>query len=284
MSAQDTVFSQKIMRIFDQKANPVIMGILNITPDSFHDGGKYTNEAQWLKHAEEMLEHGADIIDIGGYSSRPGAQHISEEEEAERVLDAIRSVRAGFPDAVISVDTFRSEIARQAVECGANIINDISGGTLDDKMFETIVELKVPYILMHIKGTPQDMQKDPQYDYVVKEVFEFLKTRLEKLRSLGVDRIILDPGFGFGKTVDHNFELMRHLDKFTELGCPIMVGISRKSIVNKILNISSKDSVNGTSVLNTIALQKGARIIRVHDVKEAREVITILNKMKSADQ
>jgi dihydropteroate synthase len=284
MSAQDTVFSQKIRRIFDQKANPVIMGILNITPDSFHDGGKYTRESDWLKRADEMLEQGADIIDIGGYSSRPGAMHISEEEEAERVLRTIRSVRQRFPEALISVDTFRSEIARESVNSGANIVNDISGGTLDDKMFETIAELNVPYILMHIKGTPQDMQKDPQYEYVVKEVFEFLKTRLEKLRSLGVNQVILDPGFGFGKTVDHNFELMRHLDKFTELGCPILVGISRKSIVNKLLNISSKDSVNGTSVLNTIALQNGARIIRVHDVKEAREVITILNKMKSADQ
>jgi dihydropteroate synthase len=284
MSAQDTVFSQKIRRIFDQKANPIIMGILNITPDSFHDGGKYMQESDWLKRADEMLEQGADIIDIGGYSSRPGARHISAEEEAERVLKTIRSVRHRFPEALLSIDTFRSEIVREGVNSGANIVNDISGGTLDNKMFETIAELKVPYILMHIKGTPQDMQKDPQYEYVVKEVFEFLKARLEKLRSLSVNQVILDPGFGFGKTVDHNFELMRHLDKFTELGCPILVGISRKSIVNKLLNISSKDSVNGTSVLNTIALQNGARIIRVHDVKEAREVITILNKMKSADQ
>ncbi|HEX8515751.1 MAG TPA: dihydropteroate synthase [Bacteroidia bacterium] len=283
MSAQDTDFSSKKERIFDQKANPMIMGILNVTPDSFHDGGRYTTEDKWLAQADEMISLGADIIDIGAYSSRPGAQHISEEEESDRLLKTVSSVREHFPETLISVDTFRSRIARDAVSCGANIINDISGGTLDEKMFETVAELKVPYILMHIKGTPQDMQLNPTYEYVVKEVFEFLRERLGQLRAMGLTEIILDPGFGFGKTVDHNFELLRHLDKITELGYPVLVGISRKSIVNKLLNISSKDSINGTSVLNTIALQKGARIIRVHDVREAKEVITILSKIKSAD-
>jgi dihydropteroate synthase len=283
MSAQDTVFSSKKERIFDQKANPMIMGILNVTPDSFFDGGRYTTEEKWLQRAGEMLAEGADIIDIGAYSSRPGAEDITESEEASRLMKVVSSVRAHFPEALISVDTFRSRIAREAVDSGANIINDISGGTLDDKMFETVAELKVPYVLMHIKGTPQNMQVNPSYEYVVKEVFEFLYSRLKQLRSMGVNEVILDPGFGFGKNVDHNFELLRHLDKISELGCPVLVGISRKSIVNKLLNISSKDSINGTSVLNTIALQKGAKIIRVHDVKEAKEVITILNKIKSPD-
>jgi dihydropteroate synthase len=281
MNAQDTVFSNKTERFFDQKTGPVIMGILNVTPDSFHDGGKYVEETNWLRHTEEMLKDGASIIDIGAYSSRPGATHIPEEEEKERLLKVVRSVRKNFPEAVISVDTFRSEIARQAVNCGADIINDISGGTLDENMFETVAELKVPYILMHIKGTPQDMQKDPSYINVVNEVYDFLEIRLKKLYSLGVKQVIIDPGFGFGKTLDHNFELLRNLGRFKDLNCPVLIGISRKSIVNKLLNISSKDSVNATSVLNTIALQKGASILRVHDVKEAREVITILQKIGS---
>jgi dihydropteroate synthase len=283
MNAQDTVFSNKTERFFDQKTGPVIIGILNVTPDSFHDGGKYVEETKWLQHTEEMLKYGASIIDIGAYSSRPGATHISEEEEKERLLKVVSSVRKNFPEAVISVDTFRSGVARQAVDRGADIINDISGGTLDDKMFETVAELKVPYILMHIKGTPQDMQKDPTYQNVVQEVYDHLEQRLNKLKDLGIKKVIIDPGFGFGKTLDHNFELLKNLDKFSNLNCPVLVGISRKSIVNKLLNISSKDSVNGTSVLNTIAVQKGASILRVHDVKEAREVITILQKIKETE-
>ncbi|MDF2436380.1 MAG: folP [Bacteroidota bacterium] len=283
MSAQDTFFSSKIGRIFDQRANPMIMGILNVTPDSFFDGGKYTTSAEWLDHTGKMIEQGADIIDIGACSTRPGAELISEEEESERLLKVVSSIKKHFPETLLSVDTFRASIAEKAVDLGADIINDISGGTMDETMFETVARLKVPYILMHIQGTPQNMQIDPTYEYVVKEVYEFLSMQLKKLQDLGAEHVILDPGFGFGKTVDHNFELMRHLDKFTELGCPLLVGISRKSIVNKLLNIKSKDSINGTSVLNTIALQKGAKIIRVHDVREAKEVITILQKMKSQD-
>jgi dihydropteroate synthase len=280
MSAQDTDFSYKKERIFDQKAKPMIMGILNVTPDSFHDAGKYTEEAAWLKHTAEMLEQGADIIDIGAYSSRPGAEHISGNEESERLLKVVVSVRKHFPESLISVDTFRSAIARNAVDSGANIINDISGGMLDPDMFKTVAQLQVPYVLMHIQGTPQNMQLDPVYENVVKEVFDHLKNRLEQLHALGVKEVIIDPGFGFGKTLEHNFELLRNLEKFREMDCPVLVGVSRKSIVNKLLNIKSKDSLNGTSVLNAIAIQRGANIIRVHDVKEAKEVITILEKMK----
>jgi dihydropteroate synthase len=192
----------------------------------------------------------------------------------------VTSVRKHFPETLISVDTFRSAIAEESVRCGANIINDISGGTMDEKMFGTVARLQTPYVLMHIKGTPQTMQQDPVYGNVVNEVYDHLQVRLEELRSMGLKEVIIDPGFGFGKTVDHNFELMKNLGKFSELSCPVLVGISRKSIVNKLLNIKSKDSINGTSVLNTIAIQNGARIIRVHDVKEAKEVITILEKLK----
>jgi dihydropteroate synthase len=280
MSAQDTVFSSKKERIFDQKAKPMIMGILNVTPDSFYDGGKYTEEESWLARTAAMLEEGADIIDIGAYSSRPGAEHISENAESERLFKVIISVRKHFPETLISVDTFRSRIALEAVNCGANIVNDISGGTMDEKMFETVARMQVPYVLMHILGTPQTMQEDPVYRNVVEDVFNHLNERLARLKDLGLNEVILDPGFGFGKTVDHNFALLKNLGRFSGLNCPILVGISRKSIVNKLLNIKAKDSLNGTSVLNTIALQNGARILRVHDVKEAKEVITILEKMK----
>jgi len=284
MSAQDTFFSLKTERIFDQKANPVIMGILNVTPDSFFDGGKYTQEAAWLEQAGKMLEEGAGIIDVGAYSSRPGAEHISEDTESARLLKVVASLRKHYPGALISVDTFRAAIAEKAVDSGADIINDISGGTLDDRMFETVARLNVPYVLMHIRGTPQNMQEQPVYRDVVKEVHEFLETRLRRLNELGLKKVILDPGFGFGKTTEHNLELFRNLELFANLNAPLLVGISRKSIVNKVLNIKSKDALNGTTVLNTIALQKGAKIIRVHDVKEAKEAVTLVQKIKNADE
>jgi dihydropteroate synthase len=284
MSAQDTFFSLKTERIFDQKANPMIMGILNVTPDSFFDGGKYTEESKWLEHAGRMLEEGADIIDVGAYSTRPGAEHISEEEESGRLLKVVTSLRKHYPESLISVDTFRAAIAEKAVDCGAGIINDISGGTLDDRMFETVARLNVPYILMHIQGTPRNMQENPVYGNVVEDVFEFFKARLEKLNALGFKKVILDPGFGFGKTTEHNLDLFRNMERFLELNCPLLVGISRKSIINKVLNIKSKDSLNGTTVLNTIALQKGAKIIRVHDVKEAKEVLTLVQKITNAGE
>lgn len=281
MRAQDTFFSHKIERIFDQSAKPMIMGILNVTPDSFFDGGKYTEESAWLEHAAQMLGEGADIIDIGAYSTRPGAKDVSEKEESERLLKVVVSIRKHFPEALISVDTFRASIAAEAVGCGANIINDISGGTLDSRMFETAARLNVPYILMHIQGTPQNMQINPSYKNVVKEVYEYLENRLKRLNELGLKKVIIDPGFGFGKTGEHNFELLRNLEYFLNLNCPLLVGISRKSIINKLLNISSKDSLNGTTILNTIALQKGAGIIRVHDVKEAKEVVLVLQKLRN---
>ena len=284
MSAQDTFFSLKTERIFDQKANPVIMGILNVTPDSFFDGGKYTQEAAWLEQAGKMLEEGAGIIDVGAYSSRPGAEHISEDTESARLLKVVASLRKHYPGALISVDTFRAAIAEKAIDSGADIINDISGGTLDEKMFETVARLNVPYVLMHIQGTPQNMQEQPVYRDVVKEVHEFLETRLRRLNELGLKKVILDPGFGFGKTTEHNLELFRNLELFANLNAPLLVGISRKSIVNKVLNIKSKDALNGTTVLNTIALQKGAKIIRVHDVKEAKEAVTLVQKLKNADR
>lgn len=278
--AQDTDFSEKIKYIFDQRANPFIMGILNVTPDSFFDGGKYTEEALWLMQTEKMLNEGADIIDIGAYSTRPGAEHISEAEETKRLLKVVRSVRGQFPDCLISVDTFRAAVAEQAVKAGANIINDISGGTMDELMYETVAKLDVPYVLMHIRGTPQNMQKDPVYADVVKEVYAFFENGLQKLQALGHRKVILDPGFGFGKTLDHNYTLMKNLAVFKELKQPLLAGVSRKSMINKLLNISKKEAVNGTSILNTFSIVNGARIIRVHDVKEAKEVVTIMEKLR----
>jgi len=279
--AQDTVFSQKIERIFDQRSTPLIMGILNVTPDSFFDGGKYAEEQHWLAHTKEMIEAGADLIDVGAYSTRPGAKNISETEELERLIKVLVSLRKNFPDLLISVDTFRANVAEQAVAVGANIINDISGGTMDFKMFETIAKLDVPYVLMHIQGTPETMQQNPHYSNVVEEVHSFFQENLKKLKELGVTKIILDPGFGFGKTVEHNFQLLKNLNRFQDFKLPILAGISRKSMINKLLNISSKDSVNGTSILNTIALKNGANILRVHDVKEAKEVVKVFEYLRT---
>ncbi|MFL5762982.1 MAG: dihydropteroate synthase [Bacteroidia bacterium] len=275
--AQDTVFYQKTRRIFEQRRAPMIMGILNITPDSFSDGGKYTTEETWLKQAEKMISEGAEIIDIGGCSTRPGAEVVSPEEELRRLIPAIQSVRKNFPEIIISADTYRAGTAKEAVKAGADMINDISGGTMDDEMFRTVAGLKVPYILMHIRGTPQTMQLDPVYNDVVSDVLSWINDRLTLLRNMGVRDVIIDPGFGFGKTVKHNFQLLKNLGEFTKSGCPVMVGLSRKSMINKILNINTKDSVTGTSVLNHIAVQNGASILRVHDVKEAKQVIMLEN-------
>ncbi|MGZ4054525.1 MAG: dihydropteroate synthase [Bacteroidia bacterium] len=279
--AQDTAFYQKIERIFDRNTSPLIMGILNVTPDSFFDGGKYTTEQAFIEQTKNMIEAGAEIIDIGAYSTRPAAKEISEEEESKRLLPAILRIRKEFPEVLISADTFRAIIAEKAVNAGANIINDISGGTFDEKMFSTIAKLNVPYVLMHIQGTPQTMQLNPHYKNVVDEVAAFFEEKIEKLKKLGVKKLILDPGFGFGKTVEHNFLLLKNLEKFQSSGFPVLAGLSRKSMINKLLNISSKDSLNGTSVLNMIALQNGAKIVRVHDVKEAKEVIKIYEYLKA---
>jgi len=280
--AQDKVFFQKIERIFDQKSPPLVMGILNITSDSFYDGGKYLNEAEWLTQAQKMITEGADIIDIGAYSTRPGAENVSEETEIERLTNAIRSVRKAFPEVLISADTFRAKVAEKAIEAGANIINDISGGTMDDKMFETVAQLDVPYVLMHIQGTPATMQLNPTYQNVTKEVMLFFEERIVLLGKLGFKKVILDPGFGFGKTMKHNYELLRNLEQIQKLGLPVLAGSSRKSMIYKLLNISQKESLNGTIILNTIAVQKGAKVLRVHDVKEAKEVVTLSTFLNQA--
>lgn len=277
--AQDTDFSQKIERIFDQRSTTLIMGILNVTPDSFFDGGKYLEESHWLEQTAKMIEAGAAIIDIGACSTRPGSPQPSETEELERLIKVVKSVRKAHPQTLISVDTYRAIVAEQAIHAGANIINDISGGTLDSKMFETVAKLKVPYVLMHIQGNPQTMQENPTYTDVVKDVANFFELNLKKLNALGVKQVILDPGFGFGKTVEHNYELLKNLETFQAFELPILAGLSRKSMVNKLLNISSKDSLNGTSILNTIAVQNGAKILRVHDVKEAVEVAKVCEKV-----
>lgn len=280
MIAQDTVFYEKIEQIFNGDSVPLVMGILNVTPDSFYDGGKYTTEAQWLIHAKQMIDEEVDIIDIGAYSTRPGAQDISATEEMKLLVTVIKSIRKQFPEILISADTFRASVAEKAVEAGANIINDISGGTMDDAMFSTIAKLQVPYILMHIQGAPQTMQQNPQYENVTEEVFTFFENKLKQLKELGFSKVILDPGFGFGKTVEHNFQLLKNLKKFHSFKFPLLVGISRKSMINKLLHIKPENALNGTTILNTIALQNGAKIIRVHDVKEAKEAVRILKYLQ----
>ncbi len=258
-------------------STPVVMGILNITPDSFFDGGKFTESDTQLFQAEKMLNEGAAIIDLGATSTRPGAEEVMVDEELNRVMPALQSLKKEFPQAIISVDTYRSKVAKIAIENGAHIINDVSGGTIDDEMFQIIADLEVPYVLMHIKGTPKNMQNDTQYVDVVQEVKYFFKKQLRKLGNIGVtDNIILDPGFGFGKTLENNYELLKDLSSFTDMGCPILAGISRKSIINKVLNKTQDEALNGTTALNTIALLNGANILRVHDVKEAVEVVRLV--------
>ncbi|MAT55451.1 MAG: dihydropteroate synthase [Saprospirales bacterium] len=261
--------------------SPVVMGILNATPDSFFDGGKHAEVTAALHRCEAMLKEGAAIIDVGGMSSRPGADIIDEEEELRRVLPVVEAIVREFPDTVISIDTVRSVVARACVEAGASIVNDISAGRLDPEMYPTVAGLGVPYILMHMKGTPSDMQLDPEYDDVVQEVLDFLIAETGKLRSLGVKDIILDPGFGFGKTVDHNYQLLKNLQVLKMLECPILAGISRKSMICKVLEVNPPAALNGTTALHMVALQQGAGILRVHDVKEAVEVIKLWQQLES---
>lgn len=255
---------------------PLIMGILNITPDSFFDGGRYNSLEESLKQAEQMIQEGADILDIGGYSSRPNADNISTEEELIRVTPVIKAIREKFKDIIISIDTFRAEVAKKAVEAGADIINDISGGTLDNQMLEVAAQLNVPYIMMHIKGSPQNMQKNTDYKDLIGDIMDFFVKQSKKFYQLGGKDLILDVGFGFAKTVEQNHELLNNLDEFKLLELPLLVGVSRKSMIYKKLNISPSDALNGTTVLNTIALSKGADILRVHDVKEAKQIIELL--------
>jgi dihydropteroate synthase len=260
---------------------PKVMGILNITPDSFYKGSRYISETEILEAAAVMISEGADILDVGGYSSRPGASHISEQEEEGRVINAIRLVKREFPGAVISVDTFRSEIAREAVlGAGAAIINDISGGEADNEMLMTVKMLNVPYIMMHMKGDPSTMQKNPVYDDIVADILKYFAEKIYNLRSAGVKDIIIDPGFGFGKTADHNFELLSRLNDLQVTGLPLMVGISRKSMIWKTLGITAGEALNGTTALHVAALLKGADILRVHDVLEAVQAVRLVSKLK----
>ena len=259
---------------------PRIMGILNITPDSFYNGSRYTTEKEILKAAEKMLAEGADFLDIGGYSSRPGADDITPDVERERVLGAIKAISSEFPEAIISIDTFRADIARIAIcEAGAHIINDISGGEADREMFQLVTELNVPYVMMHMKGNPRTMQQNASYDDVVADLLKWFGEKTSKLKSAGVKDIIIDPGFGFAKSADQNFELLRRLGEFGIAGLPVMVGISRKSMIWRSLNNSPDDALNGTSVLHSVALLNGADILRVHDVKEAVETVRLIEKI-----
>ncbi len=261
-------------------STPVVMGIINLTPDSFYDGGKYKSNWDVIKQAEQLLYEGATIIDMGAASTRPGAEIVSPIEEQKRLLPALETVLKKFPVAIISIDTYHSSTARLAIENGAHIINDIFAGSLDAKMFETVAQYNVPYIMMHIKGTPANMQKDPVYGDMVEEIIFYFSEKINKLQSLGVKDIIIDPGFGFGKTLEHNFELLNKLNYLKILELPLMVGLSRKSMINKVLGIAPEEALNGTTVLNTIALTKGADILRVHDVKEAAEAIKLVKKYR----
>lgn len=263
-------------------AEPKVMGILNITPDSFFDGGKYKNEADILFQTEKMLHEGATFIDVGAYSSRPGAAHISEKEELIRILPVINLLVKYFPEIIISVDTFRSEIAKETIQNGAAIINDISGGKMDENMFQTVADLQVPYILMHMLGTPQNMQQNPVYEDVTKDIIRFFSEQIFKLHQLKVNDIIIDMGFGFGKTVTHNYEILKNLSLFKNLDAPILVGISRKSMLYKPLDITANEALNATTAANTIALLNGATVLRVHDVKEAVEAIKIVKQLKES--
>ncbi len=262
---------------------PKIMGILNITPDSFFDGGKYLTENQLLMQTQKMLLEGADIIDIGAYSSRPGAKDVPTAEELKRLDFALKIIRKKFPDICISVDTFRSDIAKFVVEnYNVNIINDIFAGAGSENMLETIANLNVPYIMMHIQGTPQNMQNNPQYTDIIEDILFYFSEKIKKATLLGINDIIIDPGFGFGKTIDHNYELMQRLDELKIADYPLLVGISRKSMIYKYLNIKPQDALPGTIALNTIALLKGASILRVHDVAEAVQTVKIVQKLKAA--
>ena len=259
---------------------PKVMGILNVTPNSFYDGGKQNEINSIMHQVDKMLSEGADFIDIGAYSSKPSAEFVSEEEEIKRLVPIIKELVDHFPSIVLSVDTFRANVAKVAVEHGAGIINDISAGLLDEKMLETVADLKVPYIMMHMRGNPQTMQSLTNYEDIVKEMIFYFSERIQKARSYGISDIVIDPGFGFAKTLEQNYEVLHKMELFSMLELPLLAGISRKSMIYKVLENSPQEALNGTSVLNTIALQKGAKILRVHDVKEAVECIKLVSKLK----
>ncbi|WP_437397070.1 dihydropteroate synthase [Flagellimonas lutimaris] len=260
--------------------SPKVMGILNLTPDSFFDGGKYKDESSILAQVEYMLDHGATFIDMGAYSSRPGADHVPEDEELQRMIPVIDLILKNFPDTLISIDTFRSKVAAESIEHGAAIINDIAAGNLDENMFATIAKYQVPYIMMHMKGTPQSMQKEATYDNLINDLRFYFSEKIQEATSKKINDLIIDPGFGFAKTTAQNYTLLNHLDMFQSLGLPILIGLSRKSMVYKTLESSPQEALNGTTVLHTVALLKGANIIRAHDVKEASECVKLVEALK----
>lgn len=259
--------------------DPLVMGILNLTPDSFYDGGRLTTEKSLLEQAGQMLEEGARILDIGGASSRPGAAILTPEQELARVLPAVKALRKTFPQAILSIDTYWAPVARATVEAGVQIVNDISAGSMDDQLWSTVAELKVPYVLMHMQGNPQNMQDKPRYQQIGLEIFDFFTQKIQALKALGIVDIILDPGFGFGKTIANNYELLNAFPAFQILDAPLLAGLSRKSMIYKTLDISPAEALNGTTALHMVALQHGAKILRVHDVKAAQQTIALFQKL-----
>ena len=261
---------------------PKIMGILNLTPDSFYDGGLYNNIDRALAQTEKMLLEGATFIDVGGASSKPGAVEVSADEELARVLPVIEKIHIKFPDTLISIDTYRSDVAQQAVAAGAAMVNDISGGNLDAKMLKTVGALGVPFVAMHMQGKPQNMQDKPSYNNILTDIRSFFAAKVDAAHKAGIHDIIIDPGFGFGKTLEHNYALLKYLSSIQVDGIPMLIGVSRKSMIYKLLQIEVAEAGNGTSVLNTVALQQGVQILRVHDVKEAHQAVQLIEKLKNA--
>jgi dihydropteroate synthase len=283
-STEDKLFPQKYT--FQIKGslftldNPKVMGILNLTPDSFYEGSRVpANENSWLHEAEKKIREGADLLDLGGYSTRPGAEHLSVAEEINRVLPALKAIKKHFPDILLSVDTFRAEVADAAVAEGADLINDISAGNLDPNMLPLVAKLGVPYIAMHLKGNPQTMESETDYKELLPEILFYFSAKIEQFRKLGIKDVIIDPGFGFAKTREQNFEVLRNLKSFRQLGVPVLAGVSRKSMIYKTLKISAEEALNGTTALNMFALMQGANILRVHDVKEAKETIQLFKQL-----
>lgn len=260
-------------------SQPKVMGILNLTPDSFYDGGRYKEEFKALEQVELMLNHGATFIDVGAYSSRPNADHVSEETELKRITPIVEKITIEFPNCHLSIDTFRSRVAIECINLGASLINDISAGMLDENMLETVASLHVPYVMMHMKGTPQTMKSLAQYESITKEVITYFSERISKARELGIIDLIVDPGFGFAKTIDQNFEILKHLKHFKNLDLPILVGLSRKSMIYKTLESTPEEALNGTSVLHTYSLMQGANILRAHDVRHAKECVELFSRL-----
>lgn len=283
MMAKDTFLNRKLTlnckgRLIDM-SHPQVMAIINLTPDSFYGGSRVNVKDELFLKVESFIKEGATFIDLGAYSSRPGALNISAQEEIDRLLPAVEEINKQFPQALISIDTFRADVAEKAINAGAHLVNDIAAGNLDDNMFATVAKLGVPYIMMHMKGTPQNMQQNPVYGNLIEEVLNYFLEKIDILKKLGIKDMIIDPGFGFAKTLAHNYELLSNMEALTVLELPILVGVSRKSMICKLLGIQPEEALNGTSVLNTVALLKGANILRVHDVKEAVECVKLVSNM-----